>query len=485
MSSLTTVLLVAFIILLVTTGVYAMRRTKNLEDFFLGGRNVGPWISAFSYGTSYFSAVIFIGFAGSLGWKFGYPAMSIGVGNAIFGALLAWIVLAKRTRRMTQNLGAMTMPGFFCERYAAPYLKPLAAIIIFIFLVPYSASVYKGLGYLFVENFNIPYEVALWLMTGVAAIYLMLGGYLAMTLTDFIQGMIMMAGSILIMCLLANKGGGWANVFQNITAARIEHTPVSTFGWITLASAVMMTSFAPWGLPQMIQKYYAIKNEKVIFKATVITTIFAMIIGCAAYFTGAMTHLYFKAGLPDAKGVYDTLVPIMLKDWLPAPLMALFLLLILSASMSTLSSLVLVSSSTVTIDFYKGIVNKEASEGTTVTLMRIMSAIFLLLSYVIAHSDSKFIVDLMSLSWGAVGGAFIAPYLLGLYWKGTTKAGALSGIICGLGLQMVLIALTPLPSTLCSMISIIVPFAVVPIVSSFTEKVPQEVIDKAFAQPQE
>ena len=136
MSSLTTILLVAFIILLVTTGVYAMRRTKNLEDFFLGGRNVGPWISAFSYGTSYFSAVIFIGFAGSLGWKFGYPAMSIGVGNAIFGALLAWIVLAKRTRRMTQNLGAMTMPGFFCERYAAPYLKPLAAIIIFIFRVP-------------------------------------------------------------------------------------------------------------------------------------------------------------------------------------------------------------------------------------------------------------------------------------------------------------------------------------------------------------
>jgi len=485
MSSLTTVLLVAFIILLVTTGVYAMRRTKNLEDFFLGGRNVGPWISAFSYGTSYFSAVIFIGFAGNLGWKFGFPAISIGIGNAVFGALLAWIVLAKRTRRMTQNLGAMTMPGFFSSRYDAPFLKPIAALIIFIFLVPYSASVYKGLGYLFQENFGIPYEVALWLMTGVAAIYLLLGGYLAMTLTDFIQGMIMLVGSVLLVTVLVGKGGGWGSIVHNINEARCAHVEVSTFGWWTLGSAVLMTSFAPWGLPQMIQKYYAIKNESVIFKATIITTIFAAVIGCAAYFSGAVTHLYFQGGLPDTKGVYDTLVPIMLKAWLPGPLMALFLLLILSASMSTLSSLVLVSSSTVAIDFYKGCINKNVSEGASVTLMRIMSALFLLTSYLIAHTNSKFIVDLMSLSWGAVGGAFLAPYLYGLYSKKVTKAGALAGIIVGLGVQIILVIVTKLPATMCSVISIIIPFAVVPIVSSFTEKVPAEVVERAFAQPKE
>lgn len=485
MLSLNAILLIAFIILLACTGVYAMRRTKSLEDFFLGGRNVGPWISAFSYGTSYFSAVIFIGFAGNLGWKFGWPAMSIGIGNAIFGALLAWIVLAKRTRRMTQNLGAMTMPEFFATRYDAKYLRPLAALIIFIFLVPYSASVYKGLGYLFQENFGIPYEVALWLMTGVAAIYLLLGGYLAMTLTDFIQGIIMLAGSVLLVYVLAGKGGGFGSVFQNITAARIEHVEVSSFGWWTLASAVLMTSFAPWGLPQMIQKYYAIKSESVIVKATVITTIFAFIIGCAAYFSGAMTHLYFQAGLPDTKGVYDTLVPIMLKAWLPGPLMALFLLLILSASMSTLSSLVLVSSSTVAIDFYKGCINRNVSEGASVTLMRIMSALFLLTSYLIAHTNSKFIVDLMSLSWGAVGGAFLAPYIYGLYSKNVTKAGALAGVIVGLGVQIVLVIVTNLPATMCSVISIIIPFAVVPAVSSFTSKVPREVVDRAFAKPQE
>ena len=218
---------------------------------------------------------------------------------------------------------------------------------------------------------------------------------------------------------------------------------------------------------------------------TVITTIFAFIIGCAAYFSGAMTHLYFQAGLPDTKGVYDTLVPIMLKAWLPGPLMALFLLLILSASMSTLSSLVLVSSSTVAIDFYKGCVNRNVSEGASVTLMRIMSALFLLTSYLIAHTNSKFIVDLMSLSWGAVGGAFLAPYIYGLYSKNVTKAGALAGVITGLGVQIVLVIVTNLPATMCSVISIVIPFAVVPAVSSFTSKVPQEVIDKAFAKPQE
>ena len=491
--NLNTILLTAFIILLACTGVYAMRRTKSLEDFFLGGRNVGPWISAFSYGTSYFSAVIFIGFAGQFGWKFGWPAVSIGVGNAVFGALLAWIVLAKRTRRMTQNLGAMTMPDFFATRYAAPYLRPLAALIIFIFLVPYSASVYKGLGYLFEANFGISYEVALWLITGVAAIYLLLGGYLAMTLTDFIQGIIMLAGSLILVFVLVGKGGGFTHVLQNITEARVAHTNVSTFGWWTLASIVLMTSFAPWGLPQMIQKYYAIKNESVIFKAAIITTIFAGIIGCAAYFSGAMTHLYpdFLGGIA-ADSNFDKLVPIMLKGWLPKYLMALFLLLILSASLSTLSSLVLVSSSTVAIDFYKGCVNKDVSEGSAVTLMRIMSALFLITSCLIAHIESKFISDLMSLSWGAVGGAFLAPYLYGLYSKKVTKASALTGIIVGLGVQLVLIMLPKyfpvipnLPSPMCSVISIIVPFGVMPIVSAFTEKVPQEVVEKAFQPPQE
>ena len=482
--SLSTLFLIVFIMLLACTGLYAMRRTKSLEDFFLGGRKVGPWISAFSYGTSYFSAVIFIGFAGNLGWKYGWPAMSIGLGNAIFGSLCAWLVLARRTRRMTQNLGAMTMPGFFAERYAAPWLKPLTALIIFIFLVPYSASVYKGLGYLFQENFGIPFDVALWLMTGVAAIYLLLGGYLAMTLADFIQGLIMLFGSAMLIWVLAGKGGGFANVLSNITTARVAHHPVSTFDWYVLGSAVFLTSFATWGLPQMIQKYYAIKSESVIFKATVITTIFAFVIGCAAYFSGAMTHLFFKSGLEGRN--FDTLVPIMLKDWLPKPLLAIFLLLIFSASMSTLASLVLVSSSTVAIDFYRSYINKQGSDGSSVTLMRIMSALFLLASLLIAKTNSKFIVDLMSLSWGAVGGSFLAPYLYGLYWKKVTKAGAFAGIVTGLSLQVGLFLFTKLPATFASTIAILAPFITVPLVSLLSSKhpVPQSVIDKAFAPAQ-
>ncbi|HGJ63944.1 TPA: sodium transporter, partial [bacterium] len=155
------ILLSIFLLGMIIIGIWGMRKTFNLGDFFLGGRTIGPWMSAFAYGTSYFSAVLFIGFAGKLGWGFGLNVLWIALGNAVFGALLAWLVLGRRTRRMTQNLDVMTMPEFLQERFGAKYLKIITTVIIFIFLLPYSASVFKGLGHLFEANFNIPYDYAL------------------------------------------------------------------------------------------------------------------------------------------------------------------------------------------------------------------------------------------------------------------------------------------------------------------------------------
>ncbi len=481
------ILLSIFFVMMIGIGIWGMKKTSTLGDFFIGNRSIGPWISAFAFGTSYFSAVLFIGFAGKLGWGFGLDVLWIVLGNAFIGSLLAWLVLGRRTRIMTQNLNVLTMPEFLQQRFQSINLKIVSAVIIFVFLTPYSASVFKGLGYLFQINFNISYESALIIMIAITGIYLVLGGYFAVTLTDFIQGIIMIIGSIAMVAILVDKAGGFGEVLGAVSSKYHLHVPAAKQpNIIMLISLVFMTSFGTWGLPQMVQKFYSIKNENVIKKAAIVTTIFAIIIVFAAYFTGALYHVFYDKipmtmtpkGLQPA---FDQMIPMLLKAHLPEFLMAVILLLVLSASMSTLSSLVLVSASAIAIDLYKGKINPDISKENSVTLMRVLSGVFILISLVIALSDFGIIITWMSLSWGAVAGSFMAPYLFGLYWKKTTKAGVFAGIFTGLGLALILPAifgLSTIPIT--SSVAMIVPFIVVPAVSLSTSKVDDQVITKAF-----
>ncbi len=461
--------LVLFMIMMVAIGLWGMFKTKTMDDFFLGGRSLGPWISAFAFGTTYFSAVLFIGFAGKLGWTFGLGALWIAVGNVIAGSLLAWLVLGKRTRRMTQNLDVMTMPEFFEERYGAPGLKILAAMTIFVFLLPYSASVYKGLGYLFEKNFDISYDTSLIVMTVITAAYLILGGYFAVTMTDFIQGIVMLFGAAAMVYFLAKKGGGVVEVVEHIRTAYPQHdTDGKTAPWYVLWSLVFMTSFGTWGMPQMVQKFYSIKDEKQIFRAMIISTAFCVIIAFGAYFVGSMTHVFYDQlpTLANGKPDFDRIIPDLLKTNLPEPLMGLILLLVLSASMSTLSSLILVSSSAIAIDLYKGHVNPTVSSKQSLTLIRFLSGIFIGGSYYIAQKNPDFIVTLMAISWGTVAGAFIAPYVYGIYWRRATKAAAYASFFCGAGLNIILyFALGKQNAASAASLAIIAPMVVFPIVS--------------------
>ncbi len=344
------ILLLVFLVVMISVGVWSMRKTTTLNDFFLGGRSSGPWMSAFAYGTTYFSAVVFIGFAGKQGWGFGLQSLWIGVGNALLGAGLAWLLLAKRTRRMTQNLDTMTMPEFLEARYDSAHMKMFSAVLIFIFLLPYSASVFKGLGHLFETTFNISFDFALIILVAITGIYLVLGGYLAVTVTDFIQGFIMLAGAIGMTVVFVMKAGGLPDAIRASAEGFASHVPISERpSLLTIGSLVFMTSFGTWGLPQMVQKFYAVKDESVICKATIITTIFALIIGVSAYLTGSLSHVFFDVNtvprLPGVEGAlgainYDMIMPTMLSAYLPEFLLAIIMLLILSASMSTLASMI-------------------------------------------------------------------------------------------------------------------------------------------------
>lgn len=482
------ILLLVFLTVMVAVGIWGMRKTSTLNDFFLGGRSVGPWMSAFAYGTTYFSASVFIGFAGKQGWGFGTSALLIGVGNALIGAMAAWFILAKRTRRMTQNLDTMTMPEFLEARFGSEHIKMISAVIIFIFLLPYSASIFKGLGHLFESTFNISFDFALIILVVITGIYLVLGGYFAVTVTSFIQGIIMLVGAVIMILVLVSKAGGLSEAIHSVNINYEIHVPVEQQpSWLTVASLIFMTSVGSWGLPQMVQKFYAIKNVKVIPKAAIITTIFALVIGITAYGSGVLSHVFMDNDtvprLASGEVNYDQIMPNLLASKLPEVLLAIIMLLILSASMSSLASLVLVSASSITVDLYKGYLHKDLNEKTSLIIMRTLSVVFILATYLISKLQLGFIVTLQSLSWGVLSGAFLAPYLLGIYSKRITKAAAYAGIYSGAGTAIILtMTLGAANSALAASIAIIVPFVVVPVVSLFTPKVDSFIIEKAFSK---
>ena len=430
------IMLVVFFGVMVGIGLYCRRHATNVDGFVLGGRAVGPWLTAFAFGTSYFSAVIFVGYAGQFGWKYGIAATWIGIGNALIGSLLAWALLGRRTRIMTQHLSSATMPEFFGKRFDSKALKIAASVIIFIFLIPYTASLYNGLSRLFGMAFNIDYTVCVIVMAVLTGIYVIAGGYMATAINDFIQGLIMIGGIIAVVVVVLTKQGGFTEALNGL--ARVSDPNVSDvpgvfnsfFGPdpLNLLGVVILTSLGTWGLPQMVQKFYAIKSESAINKGMVISTAFAVIVAGGCYFLGGFGRLFSdtvgvtETGMPV--GGFDAVIPSMLSN-LPELLIAVVVILVLSASMSTLSSLVLASSSTLTLDLLKGNVIKKMDDKKQVRIMQGLIVVFIAISVVLAivqyKSSVTFIAQLMGVSWGALAGAFLAPFLYGLYWKRATK----------------------------------------------------------------
>lgn len=436
-----------YMAVILAVALITRRKSTSVEGFMFANKGVGGWLSAFAYGATYFSAVVFVGYAGKFGWNFGLSAVWIGIGNMIIGTLAAWLVLANRTKVMTAKLGARTMPEFFEKRYESKYIKLFAALTIFVFLLPYSASVYQGMGYIFEAALGIDSMWCILILAALTAAYLFLGGYFATTITDFIQGLIMIVGIVVTVFMLLdlpqmNWGEGLGALFADPDLTLIPN-PVTPEGGTFLDNQlfniiilVCLTSFGMWGMPQSIHKFYAIKDKAAIRKGAVISTVFSAIVGCGAYFMGSMITR-FVSEVPD--GNFDRLVPTMLVENLPSALLGLIIVLLFSASMSTLAALSLSSSSTVTVDFYKGYVRKTAPESNLNMLIRVLCLVFVAVSAVLAIVEIDAIVSMMSLSWGAIAGCFMGPYVYGLYSKKANKAGAYASIIFSLLLTFALI----------------------------------------------
>lgn len=473
-----------FVCVVIGIGIYARKHTKSVDGFVLGGRSVGPWLSAFAFGTSYFSAVIFIGYAGQFGWKYGLSAFWIGVGNALLGSLLAWWVLGPRTREITQRLKATTMPEFFGKRYHSKALRIASAAIIFVFLIPYTASVYNGLSRLFEMAFGLPYEVCIVGMAVVTCIYVVLGGYMATVLNDFVQGIVMLIGIVAVIAAVLAGQGGFSEAIISLSQIPAEGSSmngafISMFGpdLFNLLGVVILTSLGTWGLPQMVSKFYAIKSGPAIKQGAIISTVFAFIVAGGSYFLGGFARLFGDEIAFSAQGtpIYDSIIPTMLSG-LPDILLGIVVVLVLSASMSTLSSLVLTSSSSLTLDLLKDNVIKSMSDRSQIVWMRGLIVVFVVISAALAlvqyTSTITFIAQLMSISWGALAGAFLGPLLWGVYSGRISKAAVWASFIVGVGLTVSNMFIGFIDSPInCGALAMLLSLVVVPLVSLVTPSV--------------
>ncbi|MBP5380558.1 MAG: sodium:solute symporter [Bacteroidaceae bacterium] len=500
------ILTVLFLLVMVGVGIYSRKQANSVEGFVLGGRSVGGWLTAFAYGTSYFSAVVFIGYAGQFGWKYGLSSTWIGIGNAIIGSLLAWLILGRRTKVMTQHIGSRTMPDFFGIRYDSQNLRIVASVIAFVFLIPYTAGVYKGISTLFEMGFGIPYIYCAITMALLTAVYVILGGYKATAINDFIQGCMMIFGIVLVIVAVINSQGGLTTAIGKLAALPSDANPqengmfATWFGpdpW-NLLGVVILTSLGTWGLPQMVGKFYSITDEAAVRRGTIISTVFAFLVAGGCYFLGGFGRLFNSPAIYEATGkiAFDNIVPSMLVT-LNDAIIGLVVLLVLAASMSTLAGLVLTSSSTMTLDLiYR---DKKASaaevqsgeiddsvrgniEHRKVVVMRVLIVFFIAISLLIALNPPTFIAQLMGISWGALAGAFLAPFLLGLYWKGVTPAAVWASYIWGVGLIVVnMLSNNAIANPInCGAIAMVGSFPVVWIVSLLTPKMDRKKVDKIF-----
>ena len=502
---LTSIMLIIFFAVMIGIGLHCRRHATDVNGFVLGGRSVGPWLTAFAFGTSYFSAVIFVGYAGQFGWNFGLASTWIGLGNAFIGSLLPWVILGRRTRLMTQQIESKTMPDFFAKRYGSPVLKTLASVIVFVFLIPYTASLYNGLSSLFNIAFDIPYVVVIIAMSVLTGVYVIFGGYMATAINDFIQGIIMLVGIVCVVAAVLNANGGFTEAVISLSQIPAENSGLSGaftsfFGPqpVFLVVVVLLTSLGTWGLPQMVGKFYSITNEDAVKKGTIISTVFALIVAGGCYFLGGFARLYDVPSIRGEGGavMFDKIIPTMLAN-MPALIVAIVIVLVLSASMSTLSSLVLTSASTITLDVVmKG---DGSDEKKKVFVMRLFIVFFIAVSAVLAYLKDTYnfsmIAQMMGVSWGALAGSFLAPFLYGLYWKRTTAASVVVSFAQGVVFTVVMFLKSMNVITLpadgvigfifktslhCGVFTMLLGLVLVPVVSLLTGKPDASRVDEIF-----
>ncbi len=426
------IVLAAYLVLLVVMGVWMGRRTRSAEDFYIGGRQVGPWVTAFSFVAAYFSSVVIIG-GGAFGYHYGMSTLWIGASNVLVGCTLAWIVLGRRLWQFTKRLDTMTIPGFIGKRYGARDAEVFSAVIIFVFMIVYNVSVLVGMGKIMEGLMGIPYTTAVVVAGLIILIYVSIGGYLAVVWTSFVQAWIMIFGLLLLAFATLAKVGGLTAA--NIQLASINPGLVTTpgvWGWGGLISFAMIVSLGVWGMPQLLVRFYSMKNTRVLRLGVVLATLGGAM-ALLPYMTGALSRLIVR---PLSVAEMDLAIPLVTKAVLNPWGGAIFLAGVMAAGMSTFASVLIIVSGAVVKDLGGGV--KFAGRGDIVTrekrqvaLGRAASFGAGLISLAIAYRPPALVLVITAFAWAVIASSCLWPVVLGVYWRRGNRAGAISSMIAG------------------------------------------------------
>ncbi|APH06477.1 sodium/proline symporter PutP [Bacillus weihaiensis] len=425
--------LVTFIIYLIGMlgiGIAAYRMTSNLSDYVLGGRRLGPGVAALSAGASDMSSWLLLGLPGAVYASGGMNQIWIAVGLAV-GAYLNWQFVAKRLRSYTEVANdSITIPDFFENRFkdGSKLLRVISALVILLFFTFYTSSGMVGGAKLFEASFGLSYTQALWIGAIVIISYTFLGGFLAVSWTDFIQGILMFLALIIVPIVAVNKIGGWGETVNQV--GQIDPIYLDAFSGM---SALAIISLLAWGLgyfgqPHILTRFMALRSKNDVPKARMIGTIWMVFALFGAIFTGFAGIAYFADNpISDGEQVFILFTQVLFDPWVSGILLAA----ILAAIMSTIDSQLLVSSSAVAEDFYKAILRKDASEKELVWVGRISVAVIALIAILLASNPDSSVLDLVSYAWAGFGAAFGPVIILSLFWKRMNRWGALAGMIVG------------------------------------------------------
>ena len=468
--------LALYMALLLGIGIIASRRMRNSEDFFLGGRSVGPWVTSLSFVAAYFSSVVIIG-GGAFGYQFGMSTLWIGASNVLIGVALVWMVLGRRIRLFTERLGTMTVPGFLAERFKAKEARVLAALVISLFLIIYNVSILKGMGSAFEGLMEIPYIWGVLISGIIIILYVSLGGYLAVVWTGFFQAWVMGLGLILLTFAALKAVGGLtaANVALKAMSPGLVNTP-GEWGWAGLISYGMIVSFGVWGMPQLMVRFYSIKSVSVLRVGTVVATIGGSM-AVLPYLNGAIARVLHPE-LANADLAIPTLTKAVLSPWGGA----IFLAGVIAAGMSTFASVLIITSGAVVRDVVQKGLGRKISERQVIRYSRLVSALVGVISLAIALRPPALVLVLTAFSWAAIASTCLWPMLFGLYWKRATRWGVLASMGGGLASALIWIGIgSPygihgfIPGILVSLVAMVV-------VSLFTERLPDDHLAQVWGE---
>jgi SSS family solute:Na+ symporter len=449
------ILLLSIVILIYTfilgyTGYVAWRRTKTAEEFMVAGRTTHPYIMAMSYGATFISTAAIVGFGGIAG-QYGMGILWLVFFNILIGIFIAFVLFGKKTRKMGHNLGALTFPEFLSRRFDSKFIQYFSGFVIFIGMPLYASVVLIGAARFMETTLKMDFHLAIIIMAVIVALYVVLGGIKGVMYTDALQGTIMFLGMIFLVLATYYLLGGITESHQALTnmASMIPEsvravggtgwtsfpTLGSPFWWTLVSTIILGVGIGVLAQPQLVVRFMTVKSNKELNRGVLIGGIFIFVITGSAYMVGSLSNVFFfqqtgQIAVQVAQGNIDKIIPIFINSALPEWFTYLFMLTLISAVMSTLSSQFHVQGTSMGRDIYETIFNKKGEHSVTITRIGILLAVIiaLFLAFILPGS---IIAQGTALFFGICAAAFLSAYICALFWKRATKNGVIAGMVLG------------------------------------------------------